>query len=200
MLHHKLTMVQFAWILSIVPIIVHVTVTIILFSTKYRIISPDFRFFQPAIIKDIMGLGVKFFFIQVSIIILFQSGNIIIARMLGPSEVTEYNIAYKYFSVIYMLFNIYITPHWPAFTKAWTLGQTKWIMDNLKKNILFWLTLLFIGTVMLIFSQQVFHIWIGPNISISKYLCCVIYLYIFLHLRDLICRLMEQEKYLFNDQ
>ena len=60
--------------------------------------------------KDIMSLGTKFFLIQIAAIIIFQTTNIVISQVLGPQHVTIYNIAYKYFFTINLIFIIILTP------------------------------------------------------------------------------------------
>lgn len=56
-----------------------------------------------------MSLGLKFFIIQVATILIFQTSNIIITQTLGPESVTVYNIAYKYFFALGMLFMIILS-------------------------------------------------------------------------------------------
>ena len=48
----------------------------------------------------------KFFIIQIASIIQFQMSNFLILKYIGAVEVTEYNIAYKYMSVIMMIWGI----------------------------------------------------------------------------------------------
>jgi hypothetical protein len=49
--------------------------------------------------KEIMGLGIRFFVIQIAGILLFSTGNIIISQLLGPEKVVPYNLSYQYFGI-----------------------------------------------------------------------------------------------------
>ena len=47
-----------------------------------------------------MNIGLDFFIIQIASIILFSTDNFIITQLFGPEQVTPYNIALKYFTII----------------------------------------------------------------------------------------------------
>ena len=105
----------------------------------------------------------KFFIIQIAAIIQYQTANIIIARNFGTADVTAYNVVYKYFGMVYMLFNIFLVPFWSASTEAYQKNDTNWIKNSMKKynqlNIL-----IFAGSlVMLIFSGKVYDLWLGEG-------------------------------------
>lgn len=71
---------------------------------------PTPSFFERSKIKEIVILGSKFFWIQLTTLLLFQSNNLIIAHTCGNTSVAEYNIAYKYIGLIEMAFMIIMTP------------------------------------------------------------------------------------------
>jgi O-antigen/teichoic acid export membrane protein len=123
-------------------------------------------------ISGIMGLGFKFFIIQIAALIIYQINNIIIAQITGPNDVTIYNIVYKYFSLSMMLFLIIVTPFWSAFTDAFYKEDFAWMHNSLKKlrKIFF----LFIILLLVIFSaSNIFYkIWIGAEIKIDFYVSC----------------------------
>lgn len=66
-----------------------------------------------------MNLGVKFFLLQISSLVTYSLSNFLILYYLTPSDVTNYNISYKYFSIITILNNIVCLPLWSAFTEAY---------------------------------------------------------------------------------
>lgn len=86
--------------------------------------------------KDILGLGIQFFCIQICMLIIFQIVNIVISRELGALAVTQFNVAEKYFNIIYMVINIIMIPFWSAFTDAYTKRDLAWMRsatDKLQK-------------------------------------------------------------------
>ena len=95
------------------------------------------------------------------------------------SEVTEYNIAYKYFNVLYMVFMILLQPFWSAVTEAYAKGDLDWIRNSIRKY-LYILTLMFAGgLLMLAVSGSVYDIWIGKSVSVSFTLSVWMFIYIF---------------------
>ncbi len=172
-----------AVVFSAAPVLVYVVAYFITFYGKYRYLLPSVKSVNLNHTKDLLGLGVVFFVIQVSIMILFTTSNIIIAQLFGPEEVTIYNIAFKYFNVVTMGFMIVLTPLWNAYTDAYTKGDFDWIGNVMRKIILFWILSL-IGTVgMILVSSFVYSFWVGVEIgsSITIYLsiACAAYVSIF---------------------
>ena len=84
-----------------------------------------------------MGLGGRFFIMQLSSIIIFTTDNLLITQLFGPAEVTVYDVVYKLFSLISIGHNIILLPLWSGFTDAYVKSDIKWIRKTLKKLIYF---------------------------------------------------------------
>jgi len=167
-----------AFVITGLPCIVVFAISIIFYKTKYRYVSPSIKYVDFSLIKDILGLGSKFFIIQICILFVFQFMNLILTRIQGPEAVTEYNIAYKYFSIIYMIYGIIVAPFWSAFTEAYTQEDYKWMKRTYSKLSKIWLITIPLISVMLILSNYVYNIWIGNNISIPFKLSLFVSIYI----------------------
>lgn len=179
------SLVLLGWVLSLVPVLVLIGASIFFYHTEYKKIAPSIKYVKFSYSKDLLGLGVKFFIIQISALIMFQSSNIIIAQFFGPSEVTSYNIAYKLFSVITMLFNIIVTPFWAAYTEAWVKKDTVWIKKTVNNIFKIWLGFIILGIFLLLISIPFFNFWIGNdemtdiNISLQLKVALLIYFLLF---------------------
>jgi O-antigen/teichoic acid export membrane protein len=113
-----------------------------------------------------MNLGVQFFVLQISGLIIFGTSNIIISRILGPEQVTPFNIAFKYFGITTMVFSIIIAPMWSASTDAFAKNDLTWIRKSMK-SMLNLSILSSIGVLVLIFSANLaYRLWVGPKILI----------------------------------
>jgi O-antigen/teichoic acid export membrane protein len=77
--------------------------------------------------------------IQLAGIVQYQAVNIIISRFFSSFSVTEYNIAYKYFSVLLMVFGIIMTPIWGAVSDAMAKNDYKWIHKIERQLLKVWL-------------------------------------------------------------
>ena len=162
----KGALVIMGFVLSIVPVIVLLIATFVLFRKRYRYLTPSIKNIKWKHSHSLLGLGVKFFLLQIASIILFTSSNMIITQILGPEQVAVYNIAFKYFQVPVMLYAIIMTPIWSAVTDAYTRKDFAWLKNTLIKLNKFSL-LVFAGIIfMLIASPYVFPFWVGKKINI----------------------------------
>ena len=127
------SLVNLALAVSVMPILVVIIASVILFRHEFKAVSPSVHYIQKNYIKDLWNLGFKFFFIQIQIVVLYQCTNILISNVAGPNDVTSYNIAYKYMSVAMMLYTIILSPLWPAFTDAYTKKDFQWMRNIYKK-------------------------------------------------------------------
>jgi len=151
---------------SAANLIAPLVATIWYFSRDYKHLIPSFRYIKLNYAKDLMGLGFMFFIMQFAALILFSTDILIIEQLYGPEEVTPYNIAFKYFSIITMGFTIITTPFWTAYTDAYHKKDFAWIKRITRKLTLIW-GFSILGVIgMLIFSNLFYKIWIGDQIKI----------------------------------
>ena len=140
--------------------------TFIFFLGKYKDIAPNIRYFHTRYVKDILVIGGKFFIIQISAMLFFTTDNFIINYVLGSSDVTIYNIPYKYFMLVITIMTIVATPYWSAFTDAYARNDDIWIRKSMKNLFKISAGLIFITIVMIIVSKGVFFLWLGNMVNI----------------------------------
>ena len=148
------------------------------FSGKYKMYAPSLKYVKFKYARNLMGLGLKFFIIQIAFIVLYETTIIIIAQLFGPEQVTPYNIAFKYFSVIPMVFGIILIPFWSAFTEAYYKQDFAWIRSSMKNLIGIWILFSVGGIIMLLLSDTVYRLWVGPEIKVPFLLSATIVSYI----------------------
>jgi O-antigen/teichoic acid export membrane protein len=169
------SLIYLALALGFCPILVMFILSFWFYNHEYEQYKPLFQLFEKSIVKDIMSLGGKFFLLQIAFIITYQTSNIIISQICGPQEVTVYNIAYKLFGIINMIFTIINTPFRSAYTEAYTVGDILWIKNAIKKMRQIWIILAFAAIILLLCSPFIYKIWIGNIVSIpfmlSLFLC-----------------------------
>lgn len=153
-------------IYSAAPVLILIIASFYFFNGKYNYIKPSIKSINFKYFRPLAGLGVKFFVLQIAAIVIFSTDNMIITQILGPAEVTPYNIAFKYFSIPIMIFTIVLTPFWSAYTEAFTNGDMKWIKSSIKRLIMIWLAVV-MGVVFLLGISKYFYLmWIGDNVHI----------------------------------
>ena len=163
------------------PILVLGISSIWFYSHEYRKYAPSFKFVKFGYARDLMSLGIKFFVLQIAAVIIYQTSNIIIAQLFGPAQVTPYNIAYKYFSIIPMGFGIIMMPFWSAFTEAWTKNDIGWIKNTIKKLKFIWVLMSIAAILMLIFSNFIYRMWVGKEIAVPLGISVVMAAYVILN-------------------
>lgn len=178
------SLVLFGSIVSVLPVFILVCITIISFSRKFKDIRPGLKFVKREQSKEIFNVGINFFIIQVSCIFLYATSNMIISHLYGPEEVTPYNIAYKYFSIAFLILGIIIAPYWSGITDAFTKKDFDWIKVTMKYLTRFSFIAIALIVVMFFVSEKAYSIWVGDEIQIpvllsllmGVYFCMIIFM------------------------
>jgi O-antigen/teichoic acid export membrane protein len=162
----KNSLLTLGFTLSAVPVFVLIGFSLIAFQTKFKAIRPSIRSINFKHSRSLLSLGVKFFITQIAAIILFSLSNIIIAQVLSPREVTQYNISYQYFSVSLMAISIILSPIWSAVTDAYIKEDFDWLKGVLSKLNKLGFVFVLIAIIQLIFSDLIYDIWVGDRVNI----------------------------------
>lgn len=173
------SVLQIGAVNSMIPPLVLFLGSIGLFRTKLEEIAPSFKLFEFKSVGSILSLGLKFFVLQMITIVLFQANSIIIARVVSPEAVVEYNLAFKYVSLLTMIFTIVITPVWSATTDAYVRKDFAWINKTISLSRKVCIASIFIGVLMVLASKFVYGMWLGRgSIDINYSTTGLILLYI----------------------
>jgi len=141
---------------------------------KYRPYLPSLFYVDLKYVRSLMGLGIKFFVLQIATLVLYQTSNLIIAHLFGNENVTVYNVAFKYFNVVPMIMLIIMMPLWSAITDAWTKKEMNWIRNTMKKLNYVWLLLSLLVTIMLLLSKPVYLFWVGDKVQVPFIISAVL--------------------------
>lgn len=155
-----------ALVFSSIPVAVTFCGSLFFFRGMFRAVRPSFSFCDFSRVRDIFSLGVKFFLIQVQVVVFFQTTNILISHVAGPVHVTEYNIAYKYLNAAEMVMTILVAPLWPAFTDAYCKRDFSWMQRIYHKMRKVAYMVIFSLVVMVALSPLVYSIWIGGKAEV----------------------------------
>lgn len=163
--------------LCLVPLVIVLLFNLTLFLGRYKKIAPSFKAVDFSVAPNLMRLGVKFFVIQIAAVIQFQMINFLILKYYGAADVTSYNVGYKYFNILTMVWAILISPLWVATTDAFVKDDLQWIRNAQRKYLLFWCGFVCVGIIMLAISKFVYHIWIGDSVQVEFSLSLWILIY-----------------------
>lgn len=128
---------------------------------KNKEITPDFKSFSIRKSRSLLATGSDFFVIQLSMIIIYTSDNLIISHFIGLESVTQYSVTLKLFQLFIYLFGFILVPYWGIYNKAFTTNKINIIKGGIEKlNKLFYVFVILI-IITIISSRLIFSIWIG---------------------------------------
>lgn len=165
----KINLISIAIIYPGINLVIGLFVTINFFR-RYPNLKPSLKFFKKEKIREINGLGIIFFIIQISMLIILTTDNILITKYIGTEEVTTYNIVSKLFQILLILEGLISVPMWTLFIDAYVKKDKKWIKEAfVNLNLLFLLLILGI-MIMIYILPYIVKIWIGQELIYPKYL------------------------------
>lgn len=145
------------------------------FFNKNHNLVPSIKYFEFSKLKSIISLGATFFILQLTILVILSTDKFIITQLLGPAEVSRYDILFKYFSVIGVLHSIINAPLWSIYTEAHQKNDYLWISNTIKKMVKIFILYIFLSIILILLGDFIINIWIN-NDSISFSLSNYIYM------------------------
>jgi O-antigen/teichoic acid export membrane protein len=156
---------------SLIYVFVPITVTwlfsIYIFLYKFKNYKPSFKYIDFTIPKKIFKDSLNFFVIQISMIIMLSTDQIIITQLYGPEEVSVYHVAGKYYSIILAFFSMLLAPMWSAYTNAFLKKDLTWIKKTIEVQKKLFYLIIFICVIMFLISDFILDMWVGDVIYIS---------------------------------
>jgi O-antigen/teichoic acid export membrane protein len=160
------SLINLGLVLGGAPVLVLFLATLYFFNKKYKDYRPILRLVNFEYFKDLAGLGFQFFIIQITVVVIMSTNNLIITQVVGPEAVTAYIVAYEYFGLISMLFVIITNTYWSAFTEAFVKKDFEWIKRVMRGMVLIWLGIIVLIAIMLAVSKPFYHLWIGDKVQV----------------------------------
>lgn len=174
------SLLHIALVNTAAPLITYLIAYPVTFVFKYPELRPSMKLVNISEAKDVMSVGVQFFVIQISSVVLFMTSNLLISKLFEPSMVTPYGIAYRYFSVLLVAFTVICMPFWNATTDAYERNDIEWIRRASRKLSILTIAL-FIGMIVMIaLSPLVYSIWIGQGVIVDIRMSIGVAVYIFI--------------------
>ena len=178
------SLLALAFAISAMPVIVLLIASFYFYSGRFKKVAPSVKTYNKKYIKDLFQLGARFFIIQIQMLVLYQSTNILISNVSGPEDVTSYNLAYKYIGIAMMVYTILLQPLWPAFTDAYAKKDFGWMQNIYRKMIKVFLICTIAILLMVLLSPVVYKIWIGDRTEVPIIMTITVAMYVLIHSWD----------------
>lgn len=163
---------------TVAPLLVYLISYPITFGRRYPHLSPSLKYVDIQSAVSLFKMGIKFFVLQISGVVLFMTTNILISRYYTPEMVTPYQIAYRYFSVLQLLFFIICVPYWSATTDAYNKKDFAWIKTSGRQLDRIIMGILFVAIVMVLASKPVYQLWVGDASIVSLGMTIMVAVYV----------------------
>jgi O-antigen/teichoic acid export membrane protein len=151
---------------GIATILVNIAISVYFFKINPSL-TPNIKYVDFSRIKDVMNLGLKFFIIQLAVLIIYSTDNMIITQVLGPEHVAAYSIVFKLFSTITIANGILTSNLWPAYTEAYTKKDYAWIKSTMKKLNLLMIPIILVVIALIFSTKTIVSVWLGKNLDLG---------------------------------
>lgn len=154
-----------------IPAVVRGFNTLSLFFLEKRWLRPSLALFDRSLLRDAMVQGICLFILELAVYALFQSDNLLISLLLGPSAVTSYDLVGRLFGLAYGVFLMVLLPLWPAYGEAIRRGDLPWVRRGVRLSLIVICGgMLCFGLILYLFEAPIFRFWMhgGATVVVSK--------------------------------
>jgi O-antigen/teichoic acid export membrane protein len=130
--------------------------------------SPDLRpRLQDAtrpVVRLILASGSLFLVLGAAGAVAYQTDALVISHLLGPDEVTTYNLALRLFLIPGLAVSFLLAPLWPAFGDAFARDDHAWARQTLRRAVL-WGAIVNVpgGLFLVLAGQWLVDLWVGAG-------------------------------------
>lgn len=153
--------------LSFAPAFVLLVASLWLLNTDYKRISPSIKHVNFAYTRSLTELSFQFFLLQIIVLLVFFSNNIIISQLLNPAKVSEFNIVHKYFNIVTTISVLILNPYWSAANEAYHKNDFAWLGKSVTHLVNVWVAICALTFVMVLASPYVYRYWVKDAVEIE---------------------------------
>lgn len=160
-IEEKLIILSVIYVIAInIPLVI---ASIYLFFGKLQNAIPRFRYYSSLEAKKVLNLGGAFFIIQLALLIINSTNEWLITFLYNAEYVVEYQIYYRIFNLILVLYSLITQPIWSSITIEYERNNFKWIKKAYKYLIISVLISAFVIIGVIFQFSNIVQIWLGTN-------------------------------------
>lgn len=133
-------------------------------------------------VRSVCFLGLKFFLVQISALILYTTDNLIITGCLGSAAVTAYSTTYSAFGAVGSMAVAALSPMWSKVTQSAAEGNYRWVAKLLRTSLLAVIPFAMAFVLFAIFFKPIAKVWLGTELDYAAGLIPCMALYYVLYL------------------
>ena len=136
-----------------------------LFRRQRPWLMPRWREVRLATGRSLLGTGGLFLVLQLAGLAGYQLDNLVVAQILGASEVQEYAVPAKLFALAPMLLSFALTPLWPAYRESLARGDGAWVRRTLRRSVVLAAALNIPSSIVLVaLAPWLLQLWVGSAV------------------------------------
>ena len=125
-------------------------------------LRPTWQAVDRSKIKVLGASSSRFFIVQIAVLLIFQSDNLIITHFLGPAQVTPYAVCFKLFSYATLLQTLISPSLWPAYAEAIARHDLSWVRRTFRLTTGVNLLVAFSAALpLMLFGRKLIGWWAG---------------------------------------
>jgi O-antigen/teichoic acid export membrane protein len=152
-------------IYTLCPLLIWITLNLFSYSKFLKKIRPTIFHFKETK-SPFKELNPSFFVLQLFTLLIYSTDNIIILNYMNGVEVAKYNVTFKYFNIITVLFNLVLVPYWAIFSEAYYKKDIQFITYSIRRLLKNWGAVLVVTIFLVIISPFAYSLWIGKSMDI----------------------------------
>ena len=140
---------------------------IILYNLKNILVSHVGKKLKGHYVKEnrqfILNVGLQFFVLQITCLILYSTDNVIINKLFQSAMVTKYSVIHSVFNAGESVFALVLISLWSAVTYAAEKKEYSWIKKETRNILGIW-GIYVIGVIVVsLFFNEIVRIWLGQG-------------------------------------
>lgn len=141
-----------------------------LYMADKRVLVPVDISSVVSVLKETLPTSISFLGIKICELILSMLPNLIIARVLNLSSVAVFGVASRLATIPLTLLTSVLPVFWPAFTIAWSRGETKWLRKHIRSISTYSAVILAIsGAFVTLFGPMIINWWTLGRVEVPAH-------------------------------
>jgi O-antigen/teichoic acid export membrane protein len=150
------------------PVLAAVVNALLFFGGRGRDLAPALRRVDAVTAREVASTGLLFLGLQLVAALAYASDNLVIARVLGAAAVPDYAVPERMFSVVGLLWQLLLSPLWPAYAAALARGDAAWVRSTLARTILASMAFAAaFSAVLFAFGDRLLALWVGHAVHVD---------------------------------
>ena len=137
--------------------------SLVAYGKKLRAFRPSLKCAEKTICMQLMSLSNRFFIAQILLMVITVTNEAFITKLVGVDQVVVYQVYFRIFSTILLMFSLTTNAVWSSVTKKWQLRDYVGTVKSAQMLVASAAVFTVIATVISFILQPIINIWLGKE-------------------------------------